>query len=338
MSEELVKRSHKKRSPLAEAAAGTLPPKMPGESDTEWMVRLYGPPPRNVGQWGHMSVGWGYYTHENVTAEFLDHCKVGQRDYSEVTGNRYKQIMADGQWRITGDAFCWSTAGSALNGQHRGNGVFAVKRDLAVAEIRGLDPNAIRVMDSGKRRTLNDQLRVVGIKRAGLSVAIQWAWRALHGRQAIADPTCAATTDLMMTLFDERRDRLMKAVEYTCYGEVGQRLQVRFGRGLPAALCAIVIPDVAPRVEAFFEVVGTGIGIQGLRDPAATLLDRVARAQKAEVASGVRERVTKQDVFLWIVRCWNAWARGEELSYIRGITAPSEFPAIYGFDDPLGAW
>lgn len=75
----------------------------------------------------------------------------------------YAKDMDDGNWRIIPHAICIAKDGTLLNGQHTLSAVIASGVTLWLMIARDVHPEVAAVIDSGKKRTYNDQARILGV-------------------------------------------------------------------------------------------------------------------------------------------------------------------------------
>lgn len=83
---------------------------------------------------------------------------------------QYAADMVAGNWRLTGETLKFNTNGKLFDGQNRLLAVIEADKmrpgitvDFAVA--RGIDPNAMFLVDSGPQRTPADALKIAGVQK-----------------------------------------------------------------------------------------------------------------------------------------------------------------------------
>jgi hypothetical protein len=74
--------------------------------------------------------------------------------------------MESGNWKFNGDAIRFSSNGNLVDGQHRLEGCVLSGKSFKSIVIRNIDDSAMRTIDSGKRRTYGDHLRIRGYENA----------------------------------------------------------------------------------------------------------------------------------------------------------------------------
>jgi hypothetical protein len=85
---------------------------------------------------------------------------VGQRNPSAATIDRYEADIAVGAWKFAGDPIRYNAAGNLIDGQHRLAAISAGEEDVVNMVITGLDPDVMSAIDTGRRRSLPDLLRI----------------------------------------------------------------------------------------------------------------------------------------------------------------------------------
>lgn len=113
------------------------------------------------------------YLKETVNIEILtvkmaeslikNHPDFLHRKVSQIYVQRYIDAQKRGKWLFSGqDNIVIDWYGNLLNGNHRCFTIILSKIPMKVVIIRGIDPEAFKVMDIGKRRTLSDCLFING--------------------------------------------------------------------------------------------------------------------------------------------------------------------------------
>jgi hypothetical protein len=96
-------------------------------------------------------------------AELLSRRHANQRDLRRSQVRAYAQAMKDGRWRWIGDAIKFDTDLYVIDGQHRLAAIVesgVTLHDVPTITIK--DPDAIRSIDQGLPRSLNDMLATSG--------------------------------------------------------------------------------------------------------------------------------------------------------------------------------
>lgn len=75
--------------------------------------------------------------------------------------HRYATIMAAGDWMVS-QPILIDRSGRLIDGQHRLNAVVEARVNVPMLVIRGLDPEAFKVLDTGVKRSAGDVLSIHG--------------------------------------------------------------------------------------------------------------------------------------------------------------------------------
>lgn len=99
-----------------------------------------------------------------IAAEYLKK-NIGNRPASSQIVLYYCCQMQAGQWQgKTGEAIKFDTDGILRDGQNRLSAIVKAAMPIEMLVVRGIDPGAFAVLDSGKMRSAGDVLAVAGHK------------------------------------------------------------------------------------------------------------------------------------------------------------------------------
>lgn len=84
------------------------------------------------------------------------------RRIREAAVNSYATDMVAGDWQLIPHAICFSADGTLLNGQHTLSALVKASVTLWLLIARHVSAEVVAVMDSGRTRTIADQLKMVG--------------------------------------------------------------------------------------------------------------------------------------------------------------------------------
>lgn len=220
---------------------------------------------------------------------------------------QYTRDMAAGRWQLTGEAIKFDTAGNLLDGQNRLNAVIASGATVPFFVVRGIDPSAQDVMDSGAPRSPGDALGLHGFLggnriAAVLNVYTCWDQGLYVHAMAAPDSKQKLTNSEIVALACERPD----LVEAT-------RFAMRIQRSLPGvpvgavALTYHLFADIdADDAEEFFSRI-VNLTTAGKGDPVHTLVKRLGEYRDK------RETLRASTALYLIIRAWNACRSGETL-------------------------
>lgn len=221
----------------------------------------------------------------------------------------YARDMAQGNWRMTGEAIKFTVDGRLIDGQNRLYAVIMADVSVRMMVIRGLADEAQDVMDGGARRTNADQLGLHDVRNASLvaTIATVWcAWRDgtwLHsGSQKSSPPLTHAEVLHLYRQFPELADAARVA------------MRVRKSLPIPPGVIGAAWIEFA-RIDAddaneFFDRIAS-IRTSGSGDPIATILKRVL----SDRADG-RRQWNAESLYM-VVRTWNAFRSGETLGHFK---------------------
>ncbi len=88
------------------------------------------------------------------------------RNVRTATVGTYATDMAEGRWRLTGEAIKFAASGRLLDGRHRLLSVEIAEVTLPFLVVRGLPEEVMDVLDSGMRRTAADAMGLRGESNA----------------------------------------------------------------------------------------------------------------------------------------------------------------------------
>lgn len=114
-----------------------------------------------------------YY--EDITPElarkYLAH-HGGNRNLNANAVADYARDMAAGRWHLTHQGIAFSDTGELLDGQHRLQAIIRAGIAVRMYVTKGVDPDAFKVLDTGRQRTLADRFQIEGAKNANQLAAV----------------------------------------------------------------------------------------------------------------------------------------------------------------------
>ncbi len=90
-----------------------------------------------------------------IAKEYLKFNNVN-RPVNKKTVDFYAEQMSKGQWRINGEAICFTEDGCLANGQHRLNAILKYGKPINILVVRGCDKDSFITYDSGRNRSVSD--------------------------------------------------------------------------------------------------------------------------------------------------------------------------------------
>lgn len=106
-----------------------------------------------------------------MASEWLKH-NLNNRSPKPQAIAAYAHDMRHGAWQMTGDAIRFDADGTLVDGQNRLMACVQAGVSFPTLVLRGLDPKAADVMDTGSKRTVSDQLKRHGERNANVLAAV----------------------------------------------------------------------------------------------------------------------------------------------------------------------
>lgn len=230
---------------------------------------------------------------------------VRNRAVSQTAVDAYARDMASGAWHITGEAIKFDTNGALADGQHRLAAVIKADATVHMLVVRGLDPDAQAVMDSGKKRSASNALQIGGIKNAAtVAAAARLALREPGAGltvERISAPTNSEIAEFIDGHLEIHRAAEMAVRYYPAFDAPPSVLTLSWMR-----FAAIDMKDCA---EFFIAV--SDMQTKGSGDPRLALIRRLANARRN------RERMEPAMYLSLIFRTWNAVRTGRSLNKLQ---------------------
>lgn len=269
-----------------------------------------------------------HITQETVTPElaqkWLGRNYERQRAVSYRAAKQYAADMQAGRWKLTGDTIKLDIDGNVIDGQHRLLAVIDADVSIDMFVAWNVDTDAFLVLDQGRKRSFADYVRGLEVANsttvaAAVSMVASFRSSRRFGSATAGSPV--SISDLTETY--EAEPGIADWAAVAC--AIGSKFKFS-----PATICAVLyVADVTgaaePRVFANQTLTGTDLEE---RDPAYVLRELLI------TRSGLSADRRKSNMFYTagIVRAWNAFARGDQLSVLRG----SVEGKLVQFFDPHG--
>ena len=230
------------------------------------------------------------------------------RPLSERQVARHASDMVQGFWQQTGEPIKIDVEGRLIDGQHRLNAV--VKSGVAIefVVVTGLSFRAQDTMDSGRKRSLSDQLAMRDYKNtnqlaAAIVLLMAWEQTGRPQRAAFKPSNLEA-----LRWFEHHQDleSSMSAIDTA-------RKTLRYPGSLATAMhyrMSMISPASA---DFFWKVLGDGRSVSGTSS-ILTLRERMIKA--AIKKEGSAQRMSDVYRAALTIRTWNAWIEGRELSRV----------------------
>jgi hypothetical protein len=238
--------------------------------------------------------------------EYLER-RLPNRNLSEHTALRYATDMRDGRWLNNGQGIVFDEQGNLIDGQHRCRAILISGCSISMLVVRGAPARAMETMDTGRARSLSDVLHIRGIKNSVvMSATARICWNYAAGVGFHYTPSKA--TLLSFVIQHPHLERAVATVEFAKRAGMVTRSPM-------AALLALATAGdkLIKEAQEFTDGVVYGEGLwKG--DARLTLRNWIAsnRSDKTFTKQHVSE-----PTFGALIRAWNAFAQGRELSLIK---------------------
>lgn len=262
--------------------------------------------------------------------------------------DRYALDMATTGWMFTGDPFRFDSNGAFIDGQHRAQAIVKSDTPQIILIIRGLNPDVMKVLDIGLKRTFTHLLQMAEVPNPSYVAAITKAhflWtEGLYGQRGVArvadperfgiDPTHAE----LWTHFSQHLGLIETARAANRMAKLcNSRTVTRTSLGLVWQVLGEM--DPYKRNEFFGQVTGE-VDLTDTRAGYAPLVlaDRLTRR-----ASTLDSAPPQFAAVSMLFRAWNAWLTGERLASMRLPKSPDYRhlahpidPRTWSVGDPTG--
>lgn len=228
--------------------------------------------------------------------------------------------ILSGNWVLNGETIKISVDGNVIDGQHRLHGIVKAGVPVQSFVVCGLPMEVQDTVDTGRARTLGDQLTLHGNKRAhALAAVAAWAFRWEQGQRSKGGNFKVTHTEAIAYI--NSHPQLYDAMAFSSRARHSFPLIRETVYGLAWWLLTSASRE---RGEQFMEKVASGEDI-GAGHPAHTLRARLLSAGRND------ERLNEHEQLALVVFAWNAHRAGRSLSRLqlpKGGLTPNNFPEL----------
>lgn len=238
--------------------------------------------------------------------EILEHHNKRNRAISPKTVQQYARAMKLGTFPFVGDPVRFDRDGNLLDGQHRLAAVVMSECPQVFVIVRNLDPDWQKYMDSGRRRSVADQLRIEGMPRPTVAASI--ARFVMHWQAGdLPGLNIKFSTAEVVDFVESSLDRIEAASIHA------QNLYraTRTSQAISGAayFMAREVADVG-LADEYMNLLVSGAGLE------ATSPILMLRNKLIYMSSGGK-KVERPELAYFYVRAWNGWRRNEELTKLQ---------------------
>lgn len=252
---------------------------------------------------------------------YLGTVKKNRRVY-QAKVNQYARAMKSGRWRETaGDSLRFDTNGVLMDGQHRMWAVLEADGEIVFRVDRGLPPEDLYVIDTGRVRTLANFLQIDGEINAvllGSSITLLMAYEQT-GICARSTLGILSSIQESMDFFHDHAPNIRSSVK------LADPIRRLFRGGSKWAVLHYTFVNIDPKdTEDFFQKLKSGENL-AVGDPIFALrrklLDNVARPPS--------QGLPEMEYCALVIKAWNAYREGREVKMLvwhGGGASPQPFP------------
>ena len=246
--------------------------------------------------------------------EYLDLMPHNRRQRRRVK-DRYTKAMANGQWKLTGEAIKFNTRGELIDGQHRLEAIIITGKTIEILVCRNVPPEAFMELDTGANRTPADLLTVAGYNyTAGVASAIRHISSIFKVEAGKIAPGSLAhervDPETLLEYAETFSGSLIEAVKKTMSK---QAKTVLSPPSMYAALYYIFAEHNKKGADTFFEILIDGIGYErGRQDPIYHLHRHLAQFKNDK-----HKRRPNFYKCALTIKAWNAFQMRESMASLR---------------------
>lgn len=228
------------------------------------------------------------------------------RNLSEVLAERYARDMAGEKWHIGTSGVGFDTNGQLIDGQHRLVGIIRSGKPVELPVFRGLRPEARLGIDTGRPRSVADEMRMRDMPNSSAAAALtrltmQYEDHVIGLSQAVQFSP-AEILEYATTYFDEVQDAVRAAFRVYAYVKVSMS-----ALGTAYLICSRIDKPLA---DHYFDKLYIPSEL-GKDDPILAVRERLQTQQTAKM------KMTTAQILWILLRGWNGIRSGEKMRHIK---------------------
>jgi len=227
-------------------------------------------------------------------------------------------LISSGKWKLTHQGVAIDSNNVLQDGQHRLHAIVNAGVPVQIMMSTGCDPSNFDVIDSGKKRTASDVIRLCGAKNsskaaAGIKGFLQYQRFPNH----VWTGACHAVDAMDVRRFYEENMDTVEIASTACRSSYVHFKQFNASAGVSFALVAAQSQQLNQALD-FIDLMGTGAGLKK-HDPILAYRnflanDRVSRSLQLYLATNIK--------------FFNRWMVGESVKTFR-LAEPTPMPVIF---------
>jgi hypothetical protein len=256
-----------------------------------------------------------------IAEEWLQHRNITNRSLSRRSIAMMVDDMREGRWQVTGEAIIFDANGRLTNGHHRLNACMKAGVPFTSLVVRGVEPAAVFVQDTGRARTASNMAAILEVPQGK------------HATAAARLLLCYETGDMLGALRSGVGSPTKTQIVEDCLSRPKLADSIAVGRRCEA----IMFPAVAvachwlfcqrdeAKAHQFFEKIYSGAGMDEA-DPALRLRERlVAQSRK-------KTSMDNYEMMALAIKAWNLIRAGRttlrRLDWRNSTTPDEAFPVV----------
>lgn len=259
----------------------------------------------------------------SVAKEML---KTNIHNRDEKANPLVKEIVA-GQWKLNGAAIVFSNDGILLDGQHRLRACVNADMPIDTFVVRGIDMNAQMSIDVGKKRNVNDYLKLMGYKNY---VTVASIGSAMQRLDEFGMPRCfnkpkgsefsvASTVGYIVENYESRIEPIVRDAD---------NIKRRY-KGVCTGIIGVIIDTIKEYGAEQADIDEFLRQLRGVSTPCHSVY--VLQQRLDRNANDKMGKLPQEYIGAFVIKGWNAYITGEDLKilkYAKGGSHPQEFPKV----------
>jgi hypothetical protein len=245
----------------------------------------------------------------NITpgyARFLLDTKAPNRRVNFNHVARLAQVMRAGRWRLNGESIKLNTRGEIVDGQHRLEACVMSDQDFTTVFVEDVSEDAFETIDTGQVRSAGDILSIYNHKNGRyIAAAVRWVETLRAGRLGFKRGSTFIPPDEVCRIV-EREPGIAECVNFL---HNDYKLGKLFSASYGGAFLYLIKQIDEEKALTYINDLALGANLKP-GDPALTVRDYLMRIDK--------RRVDSQEVLAVLIRGWNAFKSGANLTRVQG--------------------
>lgn len=252
---------------------------------------------------------------------FLDYSIKKQRNISPPTERTYASDMKTGFWAFLGDPIRIDVNGAVVDGQHRATAIIRSGKSQLIVVICGLAEGAMRFVDTGRKRSYADVLKMREVtNHMGVAAVVSAMFAWYNGSYGERNTPRLRSTDYndarpSNAQLDAMYDLLMdKEIDPLASVQAAQRVKFHIMSTCPGSALAVAhvllgLIDPYSRDTFFAYVLNSEVSENASSEfPPNMLRDKMIRSKQ-----GRPDYLTRAQWLHMIITAYNAWTQGRTI-------------------------